>query len=157
VIRRGVLIVAAVFAAGAAAQSPSGALRLGPDEYRFSEKAGAGSSGTAGIQSTVLKGDPEKPGLYTIMLKIPPNTSIAAHAHRDDRVATVVSGDWSIGYGAAFDTAGLKRLAPGGYYTEPPGLAHYARTGPAGAVVMITGYGPTDTRPVVPPGRGEGG
>jgi hypothetical protein len=69
---------------------------INPEQYWFEEAAGAtaGTSGTAGIRTLVLKGDPEADGLYTILLRIPPNTRIAAHAHRDDRVATVVSGDW---------------------------------------------------------------
>jgi uncharacterized RmlC-like cupin family protein len=32
------------------------------------------------------------PGPYTIALQVPPNTRIAAHRHRDERVAVVVSG-----------------------------------------------------------------
>ena len=35
-----------------------------------SKEAGAGTSGVSGIQTRVLKGDPTKPGLYTIQLKV---------------------------------------------------------------------------------------
>jgi uncharacterized RmlC-like cupin family protein len=76
----------------------------------------------------VLKGDPEHAGLYTIMLRIPANTRIAAHVHQDDRVATVVSGTWYIGYGDAYNKADLKALPPGSFYTEPIGRTHYAET-----------------------------
>src|SRR5262245_17311771 len=108
--------------------------------------AGAGTSGVSGIQTRVLKGDPNKSGLYTIQLTIPANTKIEAHTHRDDRVATVVSGTWYIGYGSRFDEKNLKALTPGSFYTEPPNVAHFARTGNQPVAVHISGYGPTDTK-----------
>ena len=108
--------------------------------------AGAGTSGVSGIQTRVLKGDPTKPALYTIQLTVPANTKIEAHTHPDDRVATVISGTWYIGYGSRFDEKRLKSLTPGSFYTEPPGAAHFARTGNRPVVVHITGYGPTGTK-----------
>ena len=108
--------------------------------------AGAGTSGVAGIQTRVLKGDPTRPGLYTIQLTVPANTRIEAHEHADDRVATVVSGTWQIGYGSRFDGKELKALPPGSFYTEPPGVAHFARTGDEPVTLQISGYGPTGTR-----------
>lgn len=79
--------------------SASEPVRLNPGEYRFSERAGStsGTSGTQGIQTAVLSGDPTRAELYTIVIRIPPNTRIDPHSHRDDRVATVISGDWWIG------------------------------------------------------------
>src|SRR6058998_603145 len=115
--------------------------------------AGAGTSGVNGIQTRLLKGDPNKPGLYTIQLTIPANTRIEAHTHPDDRVATVISGTWQIGYGTAFDEKKLKALVPGSFYLEPPSVAHFARTGNTAVMIQITGYGPTGTTYV---GRGQG-
>ena len=106
---------------------------------------GAGTSGVAGIRTTVLEGDPTKPGLYTIRLSVPAKTRIKAHSHRDDRSATVVSGTWYLGYGDRFDAKALKALPPGSFYTEPPGLLHFAQTSDEPVVLHITGYGPTDT------------
>ena len=108
--------------------------------------AGAGTSGVHGIQTRVLKGDPNKPDLYTIQLTVPANTKIEAHAHPDDRVATVISGTWYIGYGSRFDENKLKALTPRSFYTEPPSVAHFARTGNRPVIVQITGYGPTGTK-----------
>ncbi|MET0238939.1 MAG: cupin domain-containing protein [Sphingobium sp.] len=107
--------------------------------------AGAGTSGIVGIESVVLAGDPTKAGLYTIEIRVPPHTRIAAHKHRDDRTSVVVSGKWYIGYGdtAADDEAQL--LLPGGFYTEPAGALHFAHTKDEPAAVIVTGYGPTDT------------
>jgi quercetin dioxygenase-like cupin family protein len=107
--------------------------------------AGAGTSGVAGIQTTVLLGDPAKPGLYTIRLSIPANTTIQAHTHRDNRSAIVMSGTWYFGYGNVVNGATTKPLPPGSFYTEPGGVAHFALSKAEPVVVYITGFGPTDT------------
>ena len=124
-----------------------GEIRLAPTEFKFPQQGnpGTGSSGVGGIQTVVLKGDPNETGVYTIMLRVPAHTQIAAHSHRDDRVATVVSGTWHIGYGDKFDESKLKSLPPGSFYTEPPGRNHFAETGDEPAVVQITGVGPSST------------
>jgi len=126
--------------------------RLTPAEYEFPQHGnpGTGSSGVGGIETVVLKGDPDRAGVYTIMLRVPAHTQIAAHSHRDDRVATVISGTWHIGYGEKVDQAKLKALPPGSFYTEPPGEAHFAETGDEAVVVQITGFGPSSTDYVDP-------
>ena len=109
-----------------------------------------GSFFLAGVSTKVLSGDPSRPGFYTIILSVQANTTIPAHAHRDDRMATVVSGTWQFGYGDRFDENTLKRLPPGSVYSEPGGGNHFARTGDEPVLVQITGIGPTDTRYVNP-------
>jgi pimeloyl-ACP methyl ester carboxylesterase/uncharacterized RmlC-like cupin family protein len=108
-------------------------------------KAGTGTSGISGIQTRLLRGDPTQPGAYTIQLNVPANTRIEAHAH-PDRVVTVISGTWHFGYGTRFDEKELKELPPGSFYTEPPDLPHFARTGDAPAILQISGSGPSGTR-----------
>jgi len=61
------------------------------------------------------------------------------------RTATVVSGMWYFGYGPKKEKGLVKMLPPGSFYTEPGGRAHFARTEADGAVVLITGFGPSDT------------
>jgi quercetin dioxygenase-like cupin family protein len=120
-------------------------LTTGEIAAREAGGAGAGTSGAAGIQTTVLLGDPTKPGLYTIRLSIPANTTIQAHTHRDDRSAIVMSGTWYFGYGSAANAAATKALPPGSFYSEPGGVAHFALTRAEPVVVYITGFGPTNT------------
>jgi pimeloyl-ACP methyl ester carboxylesterase/quercetin dioxygenase-like cupin family protein len=121
--------------------------RLTPLEVGALGKSGpgAGTSGVSGITTSVLKGEPTGPGVYTILLKVPANTRIEAHVHPDDRVATVISGTWYFGYGDRFDERELKALPPGSFYTEPPNERHFARTGSSPVVLQITGVGPTGT------------
>jgi quercetin dioxygenase-like cupin family protein len=148
---QGILITAAFALAAAPAAAPSfPEMRMTPAEMRSLELSDSqiGSSGLAGVHTKVLLGDPAKSGFYSILLFVPAHTTIQAHSHRDDRVATVVSGEWRFGYGDHFDAGALKLLPPGSVYTEPGGLRHnhFARTEADPVTVHIVGYGPTDTR-----------
>ncbi len=137
------LLCAAAFAAPLASLQ----LRLTPadvDSMR-SHDSGAGTSGVAGIRTTVVSGDPTKDGPYTIRLSIPANTKIQAHTHRDGRTAIVVSGVWYFGYGPVAGSAAEKALPAGSFYTELGGVAHFAETKTDPVVVYISGNGPTDT------------
>lgn len=122
-------------------------LRLTPTDVDAmpTHEAGSGTSGVAGIRTTVVAGDPSMAGPYTIRLSIPPDTRIQAHTHRDNRSAIVVSGVWYFGYGSAATDAEMA-LPAGSFYTEPSGVAHFAETRAAAVVVYITGDGPSDTR-----------
>jgi quercetin dioxygenase-like cupin family protein len=123
-------------------------MRLTPAEVRATPFNGSqvGSSGVAGVRSKVLFGDPAKSGFYSILLFVPAHNTIQAHSHRDDRMATVVSGEWNFGYGDRFDEKSLKFLPPGSVYSEPGRVNHFARTGDDAAIVHVSGYGPSDTR-----------
>ena len=134
-----------IAAATSLVHAQEGQVRLSPPEINglASVNAGAGTSGVSAIQTRTLKGDATKSGIYTIQLTIPAGVRIQAHTHPDDRVATVISGTWYIGYGAKFDEAKLKPLTAGSFYTEPPSVAHFAKTGNEPVVLQITGNGPT--------------
>jgi len=134
-----------VCATDAAAQN--GQQRITPGEIQWPTTGSSlvGTSGASGIQTVILKGDPSKAGLYTLLLRVGPNTKIEAHSHADDRVATVVSGTWYFGYGREFDEKALKELPSGSFYTEPPGVSHFALTKGDGAVIQISGNGPSST------------
>ena len=107
--------------------------------------AGVGTSGVGGIQTLLLAGDPAKAGPYAIELKIPAHTRIAAHSHRDNRLALVVSGEWHFGYGGKAEESHTSVLTTGAFYTEPANAPHFAFTGNQPAEVFITGTGPSDT------------
>ncbi len=123
-------------------------MRMTPAEIKGSptDKNQIGSSGLAGVHTRVLFGDPAKAGFYSILLFVPAHVTIEAHTHRDNRVATVVLGEWHFGYGDHFDVKRLKTLPAGSVYSEPGGVEHFAQTTDTAAVVQISGYGPTDTK-----------
>jgi pimeloyl-ACP methyl ester carboxylesterase/uncharacterized RmlC-like cupin family protein len=123
-----------------------GEKRITRNEFVFPSGAGTGTSGVSGIQTLVVKGNPDASGLYTILLQVPPHTRIAAHTHQDERVATVISGTWYLGYGEHFSAAKLKALPAGSFYTEPANGPHFAETRDDAVIVQITGVGPSSTR-----------
>src|SRR5260221_2480668 len=114
--------------AGPAFAAPIEKVRLTAGEITGKETggSGAGTSGAAGIQTTILLGDPTKPGLYTIRLSIPANTKNQAHTHRDDRSAVVMSGTWYFGYGNAAYVTAVQDAAPGRIFPEASCVAHFA-------------------------------
>jgi hypothetical protein len=74
------------------------------------------------VHTKILAGNPAAAGFYSILLFAPPRTTIQAHSHRDDPMATVVSGAWHFGYGAHFDQQALKTFP----VAEPGGVNHFA-------------------------------
>jgi quercetin dioxygenase-like cupin family protein len=120
-------------------------LRMTPAEIiALTADTSQGGPGVVAGGRKTLFGDPAKPGFYAILLFVPAHTTIPAHSHRDDRLASVVSGEWHFGYGDHFDAGALKSLPPGSVYSEPAGTNHFAQTGDEAVVVEVTGYGPSD-------------
>jgi len=150
---RHVLLAASIAAAAASgrvlAQDGRATVRPGDVPWPTAGTGGTGTSGAGGIQTVVLKGDPAKAGLYTLMVRVAPNVRIQAHSHRDDRVATVVKGTWYFGYGDRFDETALEALEAGSFYTEPPNVAHFAMTKEE-VILQIVGTGPSSTTYVDP-------
>ncbi len=147
-LRRRVIAALYLAAASTAIAQSLPEMRMTPTEIQASalDSNQIGSSGLPGVHTKVIFGDPSRVGFYTILLFVPAHTTIPAHSHRDDRMATVVSGEWHFGYGNHFDAKSLKTLPPGSVYSEPAGDNHFAQAGADPVVVQICGYGSTDTR-----------
>ena len=143
------MLVAAAAGSLAIAQDGPTMVRPGEVPWPSAIAGGTGTSGAAGIETVVLKGDPAKAGLYTLVLRVPPNIRIQPHSHRDDRVATVIKGTWFFAYGNRFDEAALKPLEPGSFYTEPPDQPHFAMTKDE-VIIQVSGTGPSSTTYVDP-------
>ncbi len=115
------LVIAALMflTAGQTANSSLRQMRMTPAEIAASGagEEQTGGAGSAAGQRRVLFGDPATAGYYSILLFVPAHTTIQAHSHRDNRMATVVSGEWHFGYGNEFDAAALKTLPPGSVYS----------------------------------------
>ena len=137
-------------ASGAAvlADEPVAQLRLTAAEV--AAQAAAAPANPNGPQMTVLVGDPTKAGLYTVRVAIPAHTQVKPHTHRDNRSIVVLSGTWQMGYGSLFDARALKELRPGSVFTEPAAQPHFSQTTEEPVVILVTGYGPNDTKFVAP-------
>src|ERR1700720_4988065 len=114
-------ILALAIATAALAGSQEEQRRLTPSDIAAMAKsgAGAGTSGVSGMQTTVLSSDPTAAGPYTIALRVPAHTKIAAHTHRDDRAAVVISGVWVFGYGSSPPPTEVTPSGPGSLLIEP--------------------------------------
>jgi quercetin dioxygenase-like cupin family protein len=149
------LAVAAVSLVTASAQSAAADLppaRVAADEVPWPAPAGPteGTAMRSGLQIVVISGDAKAPALYTMMLRLPPNTQIPPHSHPDVRSCFVLSGTWYFAYGDARNPAELKALGPGSHYTEPAGMNHFAETRDEPVVAECTAVGPTGTTFVNP-------
>jgi quercetin dioxygenase-like cupin family protein len=94
-----------------------------------------------GASFTVVSGDPSKPGLFVVRLKMAPGYKIAPHWHPTDEHVTVLSGTFGLGMGDKFDKAAAKPLPAGGYALLPAEMHHYA-VAITEATVQVHGMGP---------------
>jgi uncharacterized RmlC-like cupin family protein len=141
--QRSALLLAIAFAPAIHADQPVPERRLTPAELAML----AGTPG-ARVQMSALVGDSSRPGLYSVRVSIPAHTRVPPHTHRDNRAVLVLSGTWHMGYGARFAPEALKALPAGSFYTEPAGQPHFAETQDQPVVLIVTGYGPSDTHMV---------
>jgi len=109
-----------------------------------------GALAAPGLEQSNLVGDPTKPGPYTLRLKFPKGYRVAPHTHPDSREVTVLSGVFATGYGEEFDSAKLKVLAAGSFYTEPANVPHYIEI-KEDVVLQVSGTGPSGRKFIVPP------
>ncbi|MBR0971246.1 MULTISPECIES: cupin domain-containing protein [Bradyrhizobium] len=96
-----------------------------------------------GTQSTVLHGNPGKPGLYTVRVKVPANSKMPVHSHPDERVRVIISGTYYSALGDKVDASKLLSFPPGTFSHVPPKVWQFAETRDEEVVFEITGIGPT--------------
>jgi quercetin dioxygenase-like cupin family protein len=109
-----------------------------------------------GARMAVLKGDPEKEGLFTLRLRFPPGYRIPPHWHAADEHVTVMSGSFHVGTGREFDTEVGKRLPPGSFAALPAKTPHFAWTDEEEAIIQLHGMGPWKIHFLEPTGAREG-
>jgi len=102
-----------------------------------------------GMEQLNLVGNPLRPGPYTLRLKFPKGLRIAPHTHPDSREVTILSGVFATGYGDAFDSAKLKVLPAGSFYTEPANVPHYIEI-EEDTILQVSGTGPSGRKFVNP-------
>ena len=81
-----------------------------------------------GAKVAVIEGDPNKEGLITIRIKLPPNYRIAPHYHGTVERSTILSGTLNLGTGEKFDQQKTAAMAPGTVLLMPPKMPHFAWT-----------------------------
>ena len=95
-----------------------------------------------GAKLAVLEGDPKRPQLVTMRLRLPANYRVLPHKHLSEERVTVLEGSFSIGEGEVFSEKALQTLGPGAFSLMPAGKAHFAATKGEGVLLQITVLGP---------------
>jgi hypothetical protein len=103
-----------------------------------------------GAQIAMIYGNPAKPELYVLFVKLPPNFKVLPHLHPVEQVATVLSGTVYSGLGESFDLNKLTMFPASSVYTEPLKTPHFSETKAEGVILQVTGVGPTGTQYVNP-------
>lgn len=98
-----------------------------------------------GIKTSVLYGDPAKPGYYVMFYIIPDGLKLPPHFHPESRTVVVVTGKFNYGYGSTFDESKMYEMPQGTYFTEPGNQHHYAYAKAGEVLLYVTGFGPTGT------------
>ncbi|MBW8907141.1 MAG: cupin domain-containing protein [Betaproteobacteria bacterium] len=96
-----------------------------------------------GAKLAVLRGDPGKPGPFTLRLNAPANYKIAPHWHSQAEDLTIISGALYLGMGDKMDTKAAHALKAGGFHYLPAKMHHYAFS-KSPTVIQISGEGPFD-------------
>jgi quercetin dioxygenase-like cupin family protein len=94
------------------------------------------------VRFSVLIGDPTKPGLFVIRVKVPWGAKLMPHRHPEDRIYTVISGVFYIGLGEQFEPEKLKAYPPGSVIVLPGNTAHFHWAKSGEYVAQVTANGP---------------
>ncbi len=115
-----------------------------PDQMKWRNPLGI----APGIVTSVVAGDPTKPGLYVVMVKwLAGNHFSHPHFHPHDRFITVIKGTWWVGTGKKFDPDGTLPMPAGTFVTHYGGQVHFDGAKDEDAVLVITGEGPETPTP----------
>jgi quercetin dioxygenase-like cupin family protein len=109
-----------------------------PEDVKWGD---APASIPPGARGALLDGDPSKPGVFVLRLKLPAGYKIPPHWHPVDERVTIVSGKLNLGLGDNFDAAKTRPLGPGSFYSLPPKTTHFSVAAEE-TVMQISTVGP---------------
>ena|SRR5436190_1964351 len=113
-------------------------LRVTPEEFHWIARG-------TNIQRADLVGQENRRGPYVYRLRFARGYKASPHTHPDDRVVTVISGTFYVGFTERFDESEVKRMPPGSTWTEPVRQAHYGWAKDGDVEIQVVGYGPSGT------------
>ena len=119
-------------------ESKSAHVMLAPSDIKWGEAPPVFEKGAS---FAVISGDPSKPGLYAVRLKMPAGYKIAPHWHPMDEHVTIISGTCAAGMGEKFDQAKLQTMPAGSYVVMPAEARHFVMA-TTDTVVQVDGQGP---------------
>jgi quercetin dioxygenase-like cupin family protein len=96
----------------------------------------------SGVRLAVLIGDPSQPGPYVIRVRVPGGAKLMPHRHPEDRIYTVISGVFYIGFGEKFDGEKVNAYPPGSVIVLPGGTWHFHFAKSGEYVSQVNAIGP---------------
>jgi quercetin dioxygenase-like cupin family protein len=96
----------------------------------------------SGVRLAVLIGDPSQPGPYVIRVRVPGGAKLMPHRHPEDRIYTVISGVFYIGFGEKFDGEKVDAYPPGSVIVLPGGTWHFHFAKSGEYVSQVNAIGP---------------
>ena len=108
-------------------------------------------AGPGTVQTTVLYGDPKRPGMYVYRAKLALGSKNVPHWHPEERTVVILSGTLYYGLGELWDESKLIAFPAGTFFSEPPKLPHFAWAKDGDVILQVTGTGPTGTTQITPP------
>lgn len=94
------------------------------------------------VKLAVIAGDPTKAAPYVVRVKVPNGTKLMPHTHPEDRIYTVMSGVFYIGFGSVFDPAKLVAYGPGSVVILPANTPHFHWAKSGEYISQVYGTGP---------------
>ena len=90
----------------------------------------------------VLVGQPLEQGPYMVRVKVPHGVKLMPHRHPEDRIYTVISGVFYIGFGDEFDAEKLLAYPPGAVIILPGNTSHFHWAKSGEYITQLTAIGP---------------
>ena len=104
-----------------------------------------------GEGESLLFGDPNKPGIYGVLIKWLPGHNSKPHFHSTDRYIYVVSGIWWVSASTTYDKDRMYPIPAGSFVTDIANTVHWdgakESTGPC--LLLLVGEGPMHTTRLV--------
>jgi len=106
-----------------------------------------------GVRQAALFGDPNKPGIYGVLIEWLPGHYSHPHFHSTDRYAYVVSGTWWVSSSSEWDPSKAYPVPAGSYVRDIANTVHWDGAKDAPVMLMLVGEGPMVTTQVKESGR----
>ena len=140
-VRSGLLSGSLLLGANSVVADATAIVKL-PQDVTFKGSPGA-------VQIAVLYGDPAKPGLYAVRLKLPGGAKVMPHTHPEEvRTLTVLSGTLYFGFGEQWDESKLTPYPAGTFFSELPNVPHFVSAKDGEVIFQATGIGPSALIPM---------
>jgi quercetin dioxygenase-like cupin family protein len=101
-----------------------------------------------GMHQAPLFGDPNKSGIYGVLIRWDPGHYSRPHFHTTDRYAYVVSGTWWVSSSTHWDPNAAYPVPAGSYVRDIAGTVHWDGAKDEPVMLILVGEGPMTTTAV---------